>query len=304
MANRKDVIVYSLKELHEMDLMIDKYCIWMGEDAVVINGVDSGEITKRQLFYYPCRIDAAVFIFCRRGKINASINLKTYEISENMAIIMPPQTIIQVHYTDDLDIQGMIVSSDFIRNINFDSKVIMPLYLQTRNNCVIKFGDMDMDELNSYYALFKKTLSLPDNHFNINTARSLITAAIYRIGDMFDSYAKPTNETYGNSRQVMLFEQFMKLLEEYHTSERSVKFYADKLFLTPKHVSKVIADVSGKSAADWIDDFVILEAKNLLKYPNLTIQEVAYCLNFTTQSVFGKYFKHKTGLSPGEYKAS
>jgi len=87
-------------------------------------------------------------------------------------------------------------------------------------------------------------------------------------------------------------------------TERNVAFYADHLFLTPKHVSKVILEVSGKTPTQWIDEYVVLEAKSLLKYSNLTIQEIADYLNFSTQSVFGKYFKHKTGLSPREYKES
>ena len=47
---------------------------------------------------------------------------------------------------------------------------------------------------------------------------------------------------------------------------------------------------------------MVLEAKTLLKYSDLSIQEIAYRLNFSTQSFFGKYFKHQTGMSPTEYK--
>ena len=65
----------------------------------------------------------------------------------------------------------------------------------------------------------------------------------------------------------------------------------------------MIRNVSGRSAAAWIDEFVILEAKNLLKYSTMSIQEVAYALNFANQSFFGKYFKHHTSMSPSAYKA-
>lgn len=57
-----------------------------------------------------------------------------------------------------------------------------------------------------------------------------------------------------------------------------------------------------KSAAEWIDDYVILEAKALLRSTNLTIQQISYELNFPSQSFFGKYFKRLTGMSPKEYK--
>lgn len=100
------------------------------------------------------------------------------------------------------------------------------------------------------------------------------------------------------SRQEIFFGKFIALLTQYHTQERSVTFYAEKLCITPKYFSTLIKKQTGKSAAQWIDDYVILEAKNLLKFSGMSIQEIAYHLNFSTQSFFGKYFKHQTGLSP------
>ncbi len=67
-------------------------------------------------------------------------------------------------------------------------------------------------------------------------------------------------------------------------------FYARRLNITPKYLSTVSKDVSGKTAARWIDEAVILEAKSLLRYSGMSIQEIAYHLNFSTQSFFGKYF--------------
>ena len=72
--------------------------------------------------------------------------------------------------------------------------------------------------------------------------------------------------------------------------------------LTPKYLSSAVKEVSGKTAARWIDEAVIPEAKTLLKYSGMSIQEIAYHLNFSTQSFFGKYFKLHTGTSPSRYK--
>ena len=107
-----------------------------------------------------------------------------------------------------------------------------------------------------------------------------------------------------SSRSKVIFEQFIKLVAEYHLKERNVGFYADKLCLTPKYLSKLIKTATGRSAPDWIDAYVILEAKNLLKYSNVTIKEVVYRLNFPNQSVFYKFFKARTGMTPSEYRNS
>ena len=74
------------------------------------------------------------------------------------------------------------------------------------------------------------------------------------------------------------------------------------MYKRQKYLSSVVKEVSGKTAARWIDESVILEAKALLKYSGMSIQEIAYHLNFSTQSFFGKYFKQHTGTSPSRYK--
>ncbi len=105
-----------------------------------------------------------------------------------------------------------------------------------------------------------------------------------------------------SQRNREVFVRFMDLLDQYHQIERSVAFYADKLFITPKYLSSIVKKVSGENALEWINRYVVLEAKSLLMHSDKSIQEVAYALNFPNPSFFGKYFKHHTGMSPGEYK--
>jgi AraC-like DNA-binding protein len=102
----------------------------------------------------------------------------------------------------------------------------------------------------------------------------------------------------------MIFEHFLQLVSEYHTKERNMAFYAERLCLTPKYLSKLVKNVSGRSAPDWIDSFVILEAKNMLRYSDASIKEIVYNLNFPNQSVFYKFFKANTGMTPSEYRNS
>ena len=66
----------------------------------------------------------------------------------------------------------------------------------------------------------------------------------------------------------------------------------------------LVKEATGRSATEWIDEFVIIEAKNLLRFSGKNIQQVAYALNFPNQSSFGKYFKRLTGISPMAYQKS
>ena len=99
-----------------------------------------------------------------------------------------------------------------------------------------------------------------------------------------------------------IFYNFVSAVEMHYRKERSVKFYADLLCLSPKYLSSVIYKVSQKLAGEWIDGYVILEAKTLLKSGKLTIQQISEQLNFPNQSFCGKFFKRCVGMSPKEYK--
>jgi AraC-like DNA-binding protein len=104
------------------------------------------------------------------------------------------------------------------------------------------------------------------------------------------------------SKHEEYVEQFWELVQKNYKTERQIGFYADKMCLTPKYLSKIIRTNTGKSANSWIDEYVILEAKALLKSTNLTVQQISDELNFVDQSIFGKYFKRREGVSPKEYK--
>lgn len=134
---------------------------------------------------------------------------------------------------------------------------------------------------------------------------SLIAATIYKVGDILGSYLSehPETESPVHNRAESYFREFTRLLGEHYRQERSVGFYARQLCITPKYLTTLIKHISGKSVSDWIDSYVTLEAKTLLKYSNMSVQEIAYYLNFPNQSFFGSYFKRNTGMSPSQYKA-
>ena len=99
-----------------------------------------------------------------------------------------------------------------------------------------------------------------------------------------------------------LLEQFKTLLSKKYKEERGVAFYADQLHITGKHLSEFLKANTGQSASQWINRQIILEAKVLLQHKDLSIGQVGDYLNFSDQSVFGKFFKTNTGTTPMEYR--
>ena len=94
----------------------------------------------------------------------------------------------------------------------------------------------------------------------------------------------------------------MQLLSRNFAEQRSVNWYAAQLQLTPKSLSQLIKNVSGRTVGQWVSVLVVMEIKSLLRNTDLSIKEISSGMNFPSQSLMGRYFKNYTGLSPLDYR--
>lgn len=262
-------------------------------------------------FRYPCRFDGYMAIFCMKGAMTLDVNLHSYKIEENSLVISLPSHILRVADIDESqrsELHALVIamSKDFISDIHMDFTSIVNESQRLMESPVLSLEGADLDIASDYLKLAMKILSSDVFTSKKEALSSLVSSLCYAVGD---SWVKKLNKAKSDYRPApqsmrlnMVFENFIHLVTEYHSSERNVSFYAEKLCLTPKYLSKLIKQVSGKSAPEWIDSFVILEAKNLLKYSDSTIKEIVYRLHFPNQSVFYKYFKSHTGMTPSEYR--
>lgn len=259
---------------------------------------------RNPIHKYPIRLDGLFIGLREKGTSLFSINLKEFKVSPNDLIICSPGDLIQATTSEGNHLsQTMMVSSNFLKEMYISLNSFMPFFASQKDHPIFHLTDDEVQELRSYFLLIEEAVS-GDDYFRIDMTKRLLAAYLYKLGSILYRHrpelqaeaAKPLK------REEILFKEFIKLVSEHHRKERRVDFYAEQLYLSPKHFSTVIKKVSGKTAGQWIDEYVVLEAKTLLKYSSMSIQEVAYYMNFPNPSFFGKYFKHHTGLSPSEYK--
>lgn len=257
----------------------------------------------------PIRINGLTLILCLKGKFNVDINIDSYEISTNTIMLAGPNSIINFNKIDDNTIEAytLFVSMEFMKDINLDINALNTTRFTQKQRHTTILTDEEATLLRKYLDLiYLNTTTNTESVYVKNIARCLMASLLYQM--MQFSYSRKIEDddevAQPQSRRMNYVRDFMALVQQHHNKERSVGFYADKLFISPKYLSLIIKESTGRSAADWIDEFVILEAKNLLRFSGKNIQQVAYELNFTNQSSFGKYFKHLTGMSPSEFQRS
>ena len=260
---------------------------------------------KHPIHRYPIRFDGLYIGLREKGKAHFSINLKEFEVGANDLVICSPGDLVQANLIDDTHlVQSMMVSSHFLKEMYISLNSFMPFFASQKEHPVFHLTESEVEELKSFFNMIKSTVENED-YFRLDITKRLLAAYLYKLGSILYRH-RPELQAEASKplkREEILFKEFIRLVSEYHRQERRVDFYAELLFLSPKHFSTVIKKVSGKTAGQWIDEYVILEAKTLLKYSAMSIQEIAYYMNFPNPSFFGKYFKQHTGMSPSEYKA-
>jgi AraC family transcriptional regulator, transcriptional activator of pobA len=97
--------------------------------------------------------------------------------------------------------------------------------------------------------------------------------------------------------------RFEALVEEEFLAHWNVSDYAQKLGLSPTHLSRVIRTTTGLPASRVIEARMLREARRLLAYTNLTVSQVAYRLGYNDPAYFSRFFTKATGLSPRAFRA-
>ena len=244
----------------------------------------------------PHKLQRAAIVLCTSGSCRIKINLEEYELRAPQLVTLMPGQIIEV-LSDVGNLEGYVISLSkrFIDMINLPGW--QHQYMKMYNNPIT---DIDQDMLTSvhiFYAILYRAAANDKNPFRQQIIENLISVFYYGGVSSLDSEVEANLKSKNH-----IVANFLELVQQYYRQERLIQFYAAKLCITPKYLSKLVKEHTGRAAADWIEQHVILEARAMLQSSDLSIQQIATSLNFPNQSFFGKYFKRATGVSPKQYR--
>ena len=267
--------------------------------------IAANSASEMEIFRFPIRLNALIIGVGIEGETSLTSNLQEFRLKKDSLFIFSPKHILQVQSNNRFKAHLIVIAPDFLKRINIDTKRMMPLFLQFGSLPCMELTQAESQSLRSFISMVEQELKGSETDFSSEIIGGLIAATIYKVGDILTHYLTehPEVDSPIHNRAEEYFRQFTELLGEHYKHERSVGFYARQLCITPKYLTTLIKRISGKSVSEWIDNYVILEAKTLLKYSNMSVQEIAYYLNFPNQSFFGSYFKRNAGMSPSQYKA-
>lgn len=247
---------------------------------------------------FPCRLKAQIWVLCTGGQLEASINLTRFTVKKGDFITLLPGTILQIHRIEgDWEVYFMGFSSAFIDSIQI-SKPVLDILYAIKESPVLTLPSETAPLIKQYFELLMQT----DHTHKIKNrefTKHLWYTILYGLGEI---YTERKSQASGGAKSEKIAKDFTHLVMEHYGKERNVAFYAQQMGITPAHLSTTVRQVTGKTCLEIISSMVIMDAKSQLKFTDLPIHEIAYSLNFTNMSFFGKYFKRHTGLSPQEYR--
>ena len=271
-------------------------------NIIVFDNIDAVKNLK-----YPYKIDFVLSVVCTKGQLTLTVDLTEKTIPANSLMVLRPGHTIS-GYTVSPDFEGffIVVTLGALNGALPSLSRILPTVMHFLNDSVIPLSANELETQKQLHIMLMNKIRNNDHPFKEKIIQSLCEAIFYETLSIYTALMDSTPGTSIERKDEILY-RFLSLVESYFHKHRDVTFYAQQMCISPKHMSSIVKAVSGRTASEWIDSYVILEAKLLLRNTAMTVQEISAMLNFPDTSFFGKNFRRLTGTTPrkvgliGEY---
>ncbi|MBR0296873.1 MAG: AraC family transcriptional regulator [Paludibacteraceae bacterium] len=263
-------------------------------DAVVFHGVSKFPTTQTVV------LPKLVIVLVRQGRGKLMFDNTELSVSANDVYILPAKHIFSGTFTSfDHEVTMLILSDKLVEdarltafNYHFEDYHVQP---------VTHLTESQMRTIAQVMDLFETVLT----HEPVLSHRHNALCSVLHVLIEFMNSFRKSNKTQLDStrRGSHIYIKLMDLLAEHYTEQHQVQFYADKLGLTPKYMSKLILDATGFGANAWIDQYILAKAKLLLiSRGDLSVQEISHMLGFKEQASFTRFFHNIEKISPREFR--
>jgi AraC family transcriptional activator of pobA len=256
-------------------------------------------------FSQPFRTDSYWVLLVMHDSLTIQLNGEEHVVKENDLLIIPPHVVRQADEVDNNCKAACVAfTPDFLLGTGLSQRYIDLFdFLFNSGGMHIQLASEDASRLMAVITMLReKNFAEGDHPFTAEVVRHFFNVFQFELAGFYHKYSNQKKTVHDHKEELLW--RFLALLSKHVKTERSLQFYANRLFVTPKYLTQTIKKLSGKTAGEYIDELVIVEAKSLLRDPSLTIAQVADRLYFSDQFFFSKFFKRYTGITPTEYRKS
>lgn len=248
----------------------------------------------------PRKMNFIIIGLCTKGEIIYKLDAKEQVITPGDIIIVSERHVVD-DYRHSPDMEGlcMMMSINFFHEIIQSIRDVSSLFLFARSHPVMSLEPKEIETFKEYFYIIQQRIGDKGNHFHKDLIRTLLLAMFY---DLSNIIYRVQHKDKPRTRAEVVFQKFIRLLEDNCKVERRVGWYALQLGITPKYLSETVKAISQRTPNEWIDNYVLMELRVMLKNTTKSIKEITEELHFPNQSFMGRYFKGHEGMSPSEFR--
>lgn len=270
-------------------------------EVIILNGAHLQDVTS---FQNPFESQCYQIIYLTKGICNQTVDFDQYEINtQNVGFVLPGQI---SQLIPDQEAQGFIFNftAGFLISSVDKSVLINPSSL-LRFSCLPKLSVTEPDKSDMNLLAFnmaKEYQSItqnPAHSFRLEILGSLLKVFLIYLSRIISKQTELT----GIDRTEMT-EKFFQLLEEKYKIYKTPADFASELKVSPGYLNEVLKKKTGFTTTYYISQRVMMQAKRLMLYSDISMKKIAYDLGFEDLSHFSKFFKRVCGECFTDYKKS
>lgn len=248
------------------------------------------------------KMEANVLLYCRRGNASFRVNGKMIDVNAQQIMVIPSSSVVEDIQMDPGFSYWMFIINDRLLKQLLHSHLEVWNRLFYIQKVLLINIDGDWQELLQQSAdLMTRILSSDGQPFLEDVVHCQVESVVLWICGRMNM---ENRRVYDSSEASMLiFNSFVDILSKEEQKRHPVKYYSDKLNISPKYLAAVCKQQSGKTASQWITDSVNNEIVYMLRSSDHNMKNIAYQCGFPNPSAFGKYVRENFGVSPKEYRA-
>ncbi len=258
----------------------------IGDDLLILKNASYKDSINE-----PRKVDVTTFILMDKGESRAIVEGKEYQLQAPcLAVVMPNQTYCLLEASDDLEVRAIIMSNNFTLNLmssNLNNMILENPVIDISSN-IISF--------NTYYDVLLHTVRSSFKSSHLESAKHLTMSMLYFYARKLEHLEKD------KKKREIVFDRFCDDVRKFYKINRSIPFYSGRLAVSSKYLNDIVKEKTGITANEYIDRQTIIECKALLSSTDMSILKISLMMHFPSYSVFGKFFKRMTGMTPTEYR--
>ena len=295
-----------MAELRQLNLTQLKQLI-EGHDETVANNYISRnlavarnvrlDVIKNQLIDQPTLMPEMRILMIKSGWAAPVINMMERRFETGDLIFLGSNGILQ--YKDaSPDVNGIGLSiSDELFSLAIGNRIPRTFDGHLRD-FHLHLIQQDQDYLDQLHLMLYRHLRQQDGSSQVTL--HLVSAFLWYVDYLWSRNEQSYREN--QTREQRLFTDFIQQVSEFALEHHTIDFYASRLCLTPRYLSTIIRQVSGKSAKQWIDDALVTRIKIELKHTHKSLAQICDDMNFPNPSFLTKFFKRMTGVTPTQFR--